>query len=237
MPKEETKNSDADIEAKKAVEDTVEKKDDSVEEKTEVKDESETKTPEKEKTSSVSETKETATTKHEGEKEVKTGEKEAKTDEKQAIPPETNVAPPETNVAGEEAVARKVSKKPKWGVAHIFASKNNTIIHVTDLTGAETVALVSGGQVVKTSKDESSPYAAMQAAQLCAEKLKERGFEGVHIMVRATGGIRQRNPGPGAQASIRALTRAGLRIGRIDDVTPVPHDGCKKKGGRRGRRV
>ena len=65
----------------------------------------------------------------------------------------------------------------------------------------------------------------------------DKGFVGVHIKVRAPGGSGSKSPGPGAQAAIRALARAGLRIGRIEDVTPIPHDGTRKKGGRRGRRV
>jgi small subunit ribosomal protein S11 len=60
---------------------------------------------------------------------------------------------------------------------------------------------------------------------------------GVHVKVRAPGQGKQRSPGPGAQAAIRALARAGMRIGRIEDVTPIPHDSCRAKGGRRGRRV
>jgi small subunit ribosomal protein S11 len=91
--------------------------------------------------------------------------------------------------------------------------------------------------VVKAAKDESSPYAAMRAAEKGAEIAKEKGIEGIHVKVRAPGGNRSTSPGPGAQAAIRALARAGLRIGRIEDVTPIPHDGTKKKGGRRGRRV
>jgi small subunit ribosomal protein S11 len=59
----------------------------------------------------------------------------------------------------------------------------------------------------------------------------------MHVKVRAPGGNKSKSPGPGAQAAIRALARAGIRIGRIEDVTPVPHDGTRKKGGRRGRRV
>ena len=125
----------------------------------------------------------------------------------------------------------------KWAVAHIFASHNNTIITVTDLTGAETLAKCSGGMVVKADKDEPSPYAAMIAAQRVAEEIKEKGIEGIHIKVRGIGRGRSKSPGPGAQAAIRALARAGLRIGRIEDVTPLPHDGCREKGGRRGRRV
>jgi len=65
----------------------------------------------------------------------------------------------------------------------------------------------------------------------------EKGINGVHIKVRAPGGSRSKNPGPGAQAAIRALARAGLRIGRVEDATPIPHDGTRAKGGRRGRRV
>ena len=125
----------------------------------------------------------------------------------------------------------------KWGVAHIFSSFNNTIIHITDLTGAETVARCSGGMIVKADREESSPYAAMQAAMRAAAEAMEKGFTGVHIKVRAPGGSGSKTPGPGAQAAIRALARAGLKIGRIEDVTPVPTDGCRKKGGRRGRRV
>ena len=78
--------------------------------------------------------------------------------------------------------------KDRWGVAHIFASFNNTIVHITDLTGAETVARASGGMIVKSDREESSPYAAMQAAMRAAEEAKDKGFVGVHIKVRAPGG-------------------------------------------------
>lgn len=125
----------------------------------------------------------------------------------------------------------------KWGVAHIYSSFNNTIIHITDLTGAETVARCSGGMIVKADREESSPYAAMQAATRAAEEAIDKGFTGVHIKVRAPGGSGSKSPGPGVQAAIRAFARVGLKIGRIEDVTPTPHDGCKRKGGRRGRRV
>jgi small subunit ribosomal protein S11 len=125
----------------------------------------------------------------------------------------------------------------RWGIAHIFASYNNVIITVTDLTGAETVTKASGGMVVKADKDQASPNAAMRAAERVADIAKEKGIDGVHVRIRAPGGNKSHSPGPGAQAAIRSLARAGLRIGRIEDVTPVPHDGTKKKGGRRGRRV
>ncbi|MDH2905746.1 MAG: 30S ribosomal protein S11 [Methanomassiliicoccales archaeon] len=125
----------------------------------------------------------------------------------------------------------------KIGIANIFASYNNILITVTDITGAETLAKCTGGMVVKAAKDESSPYAAMRAAEKVAEQIKEKGIDTVHVRVRAPGGNKSASPGPGAQAAIRALARAGLKIGRIEDVTPVPHDGTKRKGGRRGRRV
>ena len=64
-----------------------------------------------------------------------------------------------------------------------------------------------------------------------------KGFTWFHIRVRAVGGVGSRVPGPGAQAGIRALARGGFKIGRIDDVTPIPHDTTRKKGGKRGRRV
>ncbi len=125
----------------------------------------------------------------------------------------------------------------KWGVAHIYASFNNTVITVTDLSGAETITKSSGGMVVKQDRNESSPYAAMQMATNLAQQVREKGIVGLHIKVRAPGRGKQRSPGPGAQAAIRALARAGIRIGRIEDVTPVPHDSIRAKGGRRGRRV
>ena len=125
----------------------------------------------------------------------------------------------------------------KTGIAHIFASQNNTLILVTDVTGAETFAKASGGMVVKNDREESSPYAAMKAADLISEKLREKEITDLIIKVRAPGGNKSKIPGPGAQAAIRALSRAGFKIIRIEEATPVPHDGKKKKGGKRGRRV
>ncbi len=128
--------------------------------------------------------------------------------------------------------------KLRWGIAHIFSSYNNTFIHITDITGSETIARVSGGMVVRASRLESSRSAAMMAAKRVAEEARNKGVNAVHIRVRAKGGHNgNKSPGPGAQAAIRGLSRAGLKIGTIEDVTPIPHDGCRKKGGRRGRRV
>ncbi len=126
----------------------------------------------------------------------------------------------------------------RWGVVHIFASYNNTMIHITDVTGTETIALASGGQVVKSHRMESSPTAAMAAAKKAAEIAMEKGITAIHVKIRARGGQNGPNsPGPGAQAAVRALSRMGLRVGIIEDVTPLPHDTCRKKGGKRGRRV
>ncbi|KAF9157738.1 ribosomal protein S14, S11 [Actinomortierella ambigua] len=124
-----------------------------------------------------------------------------------------------------------------FGVAHIFASFNDTFVHVTDLTGRETISRVTGGMKVKADRDEASPYAAMLAAQDVAAKCKEVGITALHIKLRATGGNRSKTPGPGAQSALRALARAGMKIGRIEDVTPTPTDSTRKKGGRRGRRL
>ena len=109
---------------------------------------------------------------------------------------------------------------------------------------------------VKADRDESSPYAAMLAAQDVAARCKELGINALHIKIRATGGRQYsaklpvrtythksqtgngtKTPGPGAQSALRALARSGMKIGRIEDVTPTPSDSTRRKGGRRGRRL
>ena len=122
-------------------------------------------------------------------------------------------------------------------VAHIYASFNDTFVHITDLSGKETIARVTGGMKVKADRDESSPYAAMLAAQDVAEICKTFGINALHIKLRATGGNKSKTPGPGAQSALRALARSGMKIGRIEDVTPTPSDTTRRKGGRRGRRL
>lgn len=144
--------------------------------------------------------------------------------------------------AVQEVIERRASlsagKNVRWAIAHIYSSYNNTIIHITDMTGRETISRSSGGQVVKQHRLESSPTAAMMAAKKAAEIAIEKGITGIHVRIKAPGGQNGPNtPGPGAQAAVRALSRMGLRIGMIDEVTPIPHDGCRKKGGKRGRRV
>ena len=168
----------------------------------------------------------------EEEKDVKSTLEE--TTSEKAIESETEVkAESETEVKAET----KKEGKEKWGIAHIYSSYNNTIIHITDLTGAETVSISSGGCHVNADRYESSPFAAMKAAKTVVESAKTKGFTALHIKVRAVGGVGSRVPGPGAQAAIRTIARGGFKIGRIDDVTPIPHDTTRKKGGKRGRRV
>ena len=135
------------------------------------------------------------------------------------------------------SLKNKKEKELRFGIVHIFASFNDTFIHVTDLSGSETLVRRTGGMEVKADRDESSPYAAMVAAQKVAEGCKEIGIDALHIKLRATGGNRSKTPGPGAQSAIRSLARSGIKIGRIEDVTPIPTDGTRKKGGRRGRRL
>jgi len=122
----------------------------------------------------------------------------------------------------------------KWGIAHVHASYNNTVMTVTDLTGAETIAKSSGGTAVKQNRDEASPYAAMQMVESLADEIRAAGIEGLHVRVRGPGGNLQKSPGPGAQAAIRALAREDFEIGRIEDVTPIPHDGSRAPKGKGG---
>ncbi len=125
----------------------------------------------------------------------------------------------------------------KWGIAHIYSSFNNTIVHITDITGAETISRCSGGIMTDKDRLQGSPFPAMLAAKKASAEALEKGLKGVHVKVRAPGGIKQKQPGQGAQPAIRALARSGLKLGKIEDITPVPHDHMRKKGGRRGRRV
>ena len=152
--------------------------------------------------------------------------------------PETLEETTEASSEISEPVEEEIKKvDEKVGIVHIYSSYNNTIIHMTDLTGGETVAISSGGIHVNADRYESSPFAAMKAANAVVESARSKGFTKFHIRVRAVGGVGSRVPGPGAQAAIRALARGGFTIGRIDDVTPIPHDTTRKKGGKRGRRV
>ncbi len=144
----------------------------------------------------------------------------------------------------EESYEAKAMEEPKTkakpqrlAVAHVYSSKNDTIITLTDMSGSETIAVGSGGMIVNADSQEGSPYAAMQAAYKVAADAKEKGITNINIEVRAPGGHNSKTPGPGAQAVVRVLSRSGLKINRIEDVTPIPTDTTKRAGGRRGRRV
>ena len=139
--------------------------------------------------------------------------------------------------ADEGNVTQDRQKRGKWGIAHIFSTANNTLIHITDMTGSETIARFSGGMMTDKDRDQGGPFPAMQAAKKAAEEALNKGLTGIHIKVRARGGHDSKSPGSGAQPAIRSLARAGLRIGMIEDVTPIPHDVTRRPGGRRGRRV
>ncbi len=125
----------------------------------------------------------------------------------------------------------------KKGVVHIYSSFNNTIIHITDATGAETISRITSGMATDKGRLQGSAFPAMKAADQASEEAIEKGLEKVDIRVRAPGGQKSKIPGKGAQPAIRAISRSDLEVGQIEDVTPIPHDGVRKKGGKRGRRV
>ena len=114
-------------------------------------------------------------------------------------------------------------------IVNVFASHNNIILLATDITGSETIARISGGMITKAQHKEGSPYTAMKAAEQIVGVLRGKGISSIVIKVRAPGGIKAKNPGPGAEAAITSLTRGGLQILEIENVTPMPHDSCRRK--------
>jgi len=133
----------------------------------------------------------------------------------------------------EKVIEVKKEKKERIGVLNIYTTFNNTIINLTDLSGAS-VSKFSGGGSTKQNRLKANPTVAMFIAQKIAEEAKDNGFTGFYVKIRA--GTGQTNPGPGAHAAIKSLTRAGFKIISIMDNTRIPRGGPKKKGGRRGRR-
>ena len=125
-------------------------------------------------------------------------------------------------------------EKDNTGIAYIYTSFNNTIVHITDLTG-NTIARISGGQVTKHDRLKANPTIAMFVAKRAAEEAKEAGINSLYVRIKAqTGNIA---PGPGAHAAVKSLSKEGMKIISIIDSTKIPRGGPKKKGGRRGRRV
>ncbi|MBT4258057.1 30S ribosomal protein S11 [archaeon] len=130
----------------------------------------------------------------------------------------------------------KIEKKRKEieAVMNIYTSFNNTLVHVTDMSG-KTISKVTGGMVTKHSRLKANPTIAMFIAKRVSEELKEVGVKNLFVRIRAKTG--NPAPGPGANALIKSLTREGFKILNILDTTRIPRGGPKKKGGRRGRRV
>jgi len=114
-------------------------------------------------------------------------------------------------------------------IVNIYASHNNIILLATDITGAETIAKATGGMITKSQHKEGTPYTAMKVAEQIAEALKSKNITNIVVRVRAPGGIKPKNPGPGAEAAITSLTRSGMNIVEIENVTPMPHDSCRRK--------
>jgi len=130
--------------------------------------------------------------------------------------------------------SERKEKKERIGILHIYTTFNNTIINLTDLAGTS-IAKFSGGGSTKQSRLKANPTIAMFVAQKIAEEARDYGFTGFYVKIRA--GTGQANPGPGAHAAIKSLTRAGFKILSIMDNTRMPRGGPKLPGGRRGRRV
>ncbi len=126
---------------------------------------------------------------------------------------------------------RRTRRNVAKGVAHIKATFNNTIITITDI-GGDTICWASAGSVPASGSDKkfvgsrkSTPFAAQRAAQYCAHEAKKHGLLEVEVRVKG--------PGSGRESAITALQAAGLRIQTIEDVTPLPHNGCRPRKRRR----
>jgi small subunit ribosomal protein S11 len=119
---------------------------------------------------------------------------------------------------------KKDKKVPRNGVVHIQATFNNTIITITDPTGA-TVAWASAGTQSYKGSRKSTPYAAGVAAEAAARKALDQGMKDVEVEVKG--------PGSGRETAIRSLATAGMTITVIKDVTPIPHNGCRPPKRRR----
>ena len=122
------------------------------------------------------------------------------------------------------AKGKKGKKIVTDGVAHVHSSFNNTIITITDKQGNTVCWATSGGAGFKGSR-KSTPFAAQIAAERAGNMAKDMGM--VNLEVRVKG------PGAGRESSIRALNGCGLRINKITDVTPLPHNGCRPPKKRR----
>ena len=132
-----------------------------------------------------------------------------------------------------EEIKKISSTKEAEAIVNIYTSFNNTLVHVTDMSG-RTLSKVTGGMVTKHDRLKANPTIAMFIAKRISEEIKELGVKSLYIRIRAK--TRNPAPGPGANAIIKSLSREGFKILNILDTTRFPRGGRKKKGGRRGRR-
>ena len=121
-------------------------------------------------------------------------------------------------------IKKKVKKNVVEGIAHVHASFNNTIITITDRQGNALSWATSGGAGFKGSR-KSTPFAAQVAAENAGKAAQEFGVKNIEVRIKG--------PGPGRESSVRALNAVGLKITSIQDVTPVPHNGCRPPKKRR----
>lgn len=123
-----------------------------------------------------------------------------------------------------QTIRKKARRMVSQGQAHIHATFNNTIVTITDTQGNAICAASAGAAGFKGSR-KSTPYAARIASQTAAKLAQENGMQEVEVIVKG--------PGPGREAAIRAIQSSGIRVSRINDVTPVPHNGCRPPKRRR----
>jgi small subunit ribosomal protein S11 len=119
---------------------------------------------------------------------------------------------------------KKVKRTILDAVAHVHASFNNTIITITDRQGNALAWATAGGCGFKGSR-KSTPFAAQVAAEKAGNTAKDYGVKSLEVRVKG--------PGPGRESAVRALNAVGFRITQIDDVTPIPHNGCRPPKKRR----
>ena len=119
---------------------------------------------------------------------------------------------------------KKITKNIDKGCVHIHASFNNTIVTVTDEQGNAIAACSAGALKFKGSR-KSTPYAAQMAAEEAARRAKDHGVRSVKVFVKG--------PGPGRESAIRAMEVVGLAVTEINDVSPIPHNGCRPPKRRR----